>query len=393
MFKRYWLLLILPLFCFLFYFTQINVVTAAGDNGLPCASGSDFRSRMQGPWAPDRFDGDPVGIRYSPRWDIFYYAQCLDPATSGVLQTVLDKVIADGKITKDGCNGGRNIAFDSQGNLKLCSDEADSYVGIRGSGASAVWLVAYYDNNNPSLPLGANPPTHGGPFSQPRVATPPTQGLPTNLGQLISQIFTWSLGILGIAVFVVFFYSGFLWLTAAGNTAKIGDAKSHMTNAVFGAILLLSSYLILYTINPDFVKNTVNLPGLGTTAPGGVKVPGQPIPTASLLSDLQTERAKYGETITHEEAGKILNAVTWKNSSVGWGLLSKSGGNNCPLNGTGQPISCDWLVYKPSLLGLDVLNDAPSYDDAGAEMTGKATPYWGDGFPVESSKWVAPIAP
>lgn len=42
-----------------------------------------------------------------------------------------------------------------------------------------------------------------------------------------------------------------------------------MTNAVFGAILLLSSYLILYTINPDFVKNTVNLPGLGTktTAP------------------------------------------------------------------------------------------------------------------------------
>ena len=68
----------------------------------------------------------------------------------------------------------------------------------------------------------------------------------------------------GIAVFVMFFYSGFLWLTAAGNTSKIGEAITHMTNAVFGAILLLSSYLILYTINPDLVKNTVNLPGLGT---------------------------------------------------------------------------------------------------------------------------------
>ena len=68
-----------------------------------------------------------------------------------------------------------------------------------------------------------------------------------------------------MSVFFIFFYSGFLWLTAAGNTAKVGEARTQMTNAVFGAILLLSSYLILYTINPDFVKSTVNLPGLKTT--------------------------------------------------------------------------------------------------------------------------------
>src|SRR3989344_5907131 len=105
----------------------------------------------------------------------------------------------------------------------------------------------------------------GGDFQAQPVSTPPTQGLPTNLGQLISQIFTWSLGILGISVFVIFFYSGFLWLTAAGNTSKTGEAKTHMTNAVFGAILLLSSYLILYTINPDFVKSSFELPGLKTT--------------------------------------------------------------------------------------------------------------------------------
>jgi len=104
----------------------------------------------------------------------------------------------------------------------------------------------------------------GAPFVKVPQLNTPTQGLPTDLGSLIEQIFSWSLSILGIAVFVMFFYSGFLWLTAAGNTSKIGEAKTHMTNAVFGAILLLSSYLILYTINPDLVKNTVNLPGLGT---------------------------------------------------------------------------------------------------------------------------------
>ncbi len=110
----------------------------------------------------------------------------------------------------------------------------------------------------------SNTASSGEPFPTQPVPTPPTQGLPTDLGQLIQQIFAWSLGILGISIFVMFFYSGFLWLTAAGNTSKIGEAKTHMTNAIFGAILLLSSYLILYTINPDFVKNTINLPGLDT---------------------------------------------------------------------------------------------------------------------------------
>lgn len=110
----------------------------------------------------------------------------------------------------------------------------------------------------------SNIATGGESFSTQPVYTPPTQGLPTNLGELIQQIFAWSLGILGISVFVMFFYSGFLMLTAGANTARWGEAKTHMTNAVFGAILLLSSYLILNTINPDFVKNTVNLPGLET---------------------------------------------------------------------------------------------------------------------------------
>lgn len=103
----------------------------------------------------------------------------------------------------------------------------------------------------------------GAPFRTGPKPTAPTQGLPTDLGQLIQQIFTWSLGILGISVFVMFFYAGFLWLTAAGNTSKVSDAKSRMTNAIFGAIILLSSYLILNTINPDFVRSSVNLPGLG----------------------------------------------------------------------------------------------------------------------------------
>lgn len=225
-----------------------SLTTSAGTNpsgqldGLPCPNGGpDYRSHMAGSFSI-RFDRIGEDTRYSPGFDAAWQAQCLDPSASGALEnlfSVLESDIVSGIITK--CNASDTVSLDSKGNIKLCSDEADSYITITGGN----WVWDYYYTSQPT-------------------SIPPTQGLPTNLGELIQQIFAWSLSILGISVFVMFFYSGFLWLTAAGNTSKIGEAKTHMTNAVFGAILLLSAYLILYTINPDFVKNTVNLPGLGT---------------------------------------------------------------------------------------------------------------------------------
>lgn len=216
--------------------------------------------------------------------------------------------------------------------------------------------------------------------------------MPSDLGTLIESIFKWALALVGLAVFVNFLWAGVLWFTSRGNTGMINSAKEKMFNALIGAIILLASYLILNTINPDLVKNTLNLPRLGTNQGGntGNTNLGVPIPTVSLLSDLQAERAKYGTTISHADAGKILNAVAWKNRDAGWGLLNKPSGNNCPLNGTGQPISCDWLVHKPSGLGLDVLTDAPGTVN-GQPVNGKATPYWGNGYP--ETNWVAPVQP
>jgi len=104
----------------------------------------------------------------------------------------------------------------------------------------------------------------GAPFTGSTVLGVPTEGLQT-FGELFTFIFAWSLRLLGIAVFVRIFYAGILWFTAAGNTAKVTDAKGKMTNAILGAILLLSAYLILYTINPDLVGGTWTLPGVGTT--------------------------------------------------------------------------------------------------------------------------------
>lgn len=91
----------------------------------------------------------------------------------------------------------------------------------------------------------------------------------SDLPAFISSVYSFALTVVGIAVFIRILYAGFLMLTAAGNSSKWGDARTKMQNAVVGAILLFSAYLILYIINPDLVKNTFKftIPSSTSTAP------------------------------------------------------------------------------------------------------------------------------
>jgi hypothetical protein len=79
---------------------------------------------------------------------------------------------------------------------------------------------------------------------------------------LLTFLITYSVYLVGIAVFIMILYAGFLWLTAAANPGNIALAKSVITNAIIGAIILISSYVILYTINPQLVGGGFNLVGL-----------------------------------------------------------------------------------------------------------------------------------
>ena len=90
----------------------------------------------------------------------------------------------------------------------------------------------------------------------------PNEGLPTDLAQLIQAIFSWSINIIGLVIFVQFFRAGFKWFTSRGNSSTIGQATEMMKNAALGAVVLFSAWLILNTINPDLVKNTFTVPAL-----------------------------------------------------------------------------------------------------------------------------------
>ncbi len=92
-------------------------------------------------------------------------------------------------------------------------------------------------------------------------AAPTLLGVST-FADLIGVIFNYSFQILGVVIFITFVWSGFMWLTSGGNPGTIGKARSKMTSAILGGILLLSSYLILNTINPDLVNVGFTLKGI-----------------------------------------------------------------------------------------------------------------------------------
>ncbi|KKT81900.1 MAG: hypothetical protein A3B99_00045 [Candidatus Yanofskybacteria bacterium RIFCSPHIGHO2_02_FULL_44_12b] len=82
----------------------------------------------------------------------------------------------------------------------------------------------------------------------------------SSFGGLIEDIFKYGIYMLGLAVFVMIMWAGVIWMTAAGNSGKISDAKHKIFNAIIGAVILISGYTILNTINPALTKGVFNLP-------------------------------------------------------------------------------------------------------------------------------------
>ncbi len=85
-------------------------------------------------------------------------------------------------------------------------------------------------------------------------ATVPPQSNPNldAFGVVVSDLYSYSLRIVGLCVFVMFLIAGLTYIIP-GLQKKFGDPWQIIKDAVIGLILLFSAYLILNTINPDLV--------------------------------------------------------------------------------------------------------------------------------------------
>jgi hypothetical protein len=96
---------------------------------------------------------------------------------------------------------------------------------------------------------------------------------------------------LGAAIsFIMLVWAGTRYITSSGKPYKVKVAKEQIVAGIVGLIIMLSSYLILNTINPDLVK--INIPSLSEInvdieIPDEVDLPGlehQEIPIGTLIT-------------------------------------------------------------------------------------------------------------
>lgn len=81
-----------------------------------------------------------------------------------------------------------------------------------------------------------------------------SMGKVEDVAQYIGIMYNFLLSIVGLVAAVMMIIGGFQYLTSAGDTGKIGAAKSRMANAFIGMVLAFGAYAILNTINPALLN-------------------------------------------------------------------------------------------------------------------------------------------
>ncbi|HTL39776.1 MAG TPA: hypothetical protein VL306_03115, partial [Methylomirabilota bacterium] len=76
----------------------------------------------------------------------------------------------------------------------------------------------------------------------------------TALPQCINQVYKWSLGIGALLALLMTVIGGYYYMTSAGNAEQASKGTEMIWGAIIGLVLLFGAYLLLNTINPDFVN-------------------------------------------------------------------------------------------------------------------------------------------
>lgn len=72
---------------------------------------------------------------------------------------------------------------------------------------------------------------------------------------LVSRFYVIALGFAAASAMGVLIYGGILWTMSGAVTSK-KDAMDWIWGAIWGFVLIIAAYLILYTINPSLVNLT-----------------------------------------------------------------------------------------------------------------------------------------
>lgn len=126
--------------------------------------------------------------------------------------------------------------------------------------------IANADESGCMDDLGGSLPKNTNPLDNPKLSvsipnlnlTPITcndGGCSVNwLADYINALYKYGLGIIGILAVIAMMIGGILWVTAAGNDERIGDAKKWIGGSIMGVIIALTAYTMLNIVNPALIK-------------------------------------------------------------------------------------------------------------------------------------------
>lgn len=217
------------------------------------------------------------------------------------------------------------------------------------------------------------------------------------LGQYIVGIFRWALLVAGVVAVILMMAGGFLYMTAGGNKQRVDQGKERILHALWGLLLLLGSYTILYIINPGLVEfrslkikviERINLEDL--VLPDEDKTPQDSGAKNFSTTDYDQIFQKYAQcsginwmlmkAIAHHESG--LNPAAKNPNSSATGLFQAMAGKNndtCKkvLNSVGMQSQCDspgltdptvntayaTLIFKASISTIKGKCSSASFND------------------------------
>ncbi len=84
------------------------------------------------------------------------------------------------------------------------------------------------------------------------------------LPDYVKYVFNFSIGIAGLIAFLMLVYGGFRYLTSAGNPSAMSGANDQIFAGLIGLVVILGSWMLLTTINPQLMVINPQLeePGL-----------------------------------------------------------------------------------------------------------------------------------
>jgi len=101
------------------------------------------------------------------------------------------------------------------------------------------------------------------PFSKANAVIKFNTGDTSQLAGYIKQIYNYAIGAVAILAAIMLMVGGLMWIVSGGNTNTVGEAKTIIGASLSGLVLVMTSYLILYQVNPSLVLLSRDISPIG----------------------------------------------------------------------------------------------------------------------------------